>query len=242
MTIEELLVRPAGELAGLVRAGEVSARELVVAALNRADDVNDGIGAFCLLDEEGARAATEEPASDGHRFAGVPTAVKDMADQAGLPCRRGSYAFRDYVASKDAFPVALLRGAGFISIGKTTTPEFGILPTTEPRLTGPTRNPWDTTRTPGGSSGGAAAAVAAGVVPLAHGGDAVIFSRASFIVKSRACVTQKLTPRQVGRFTAAPAAPMAPSPVHCQRDESRNLFSRPDVLLVSRWYAWPFMH
>jgi amidase len=85
--------------------------------------------------------------------------------------RIGSALFKDYVADHDGASIKRLKEAGFIPVGRTTMPEFGILPTTEPRLTGPTRNPWDLSRTPGGSSGGSAAAVAAGIVPLAHGGD-----------------------------------------------------------------------
>ena len=101
----------------------------------------------------------------------MPIAVKDTAPVAGMPYTLGSDAFGDFVPAHDAFVVRRLREAGFVIVGKTNLPEFGILPVTEPRRFGPTRNPWDTERTPGGSSGGAAAAVAAGMVPLAHGSD-----------------------------------------------------------------------
>src|SRR5215203_441409 len=108
---------------------------------------------------------------DPRPFTGVPIAIKDSAPQEGLPMRIGSALFRDHVADHDGASVRRLKEAGFVSVGRTTMPEFGILPTTEPRLTGPTRNPWDLSRTPGGSSGGSASAVAAGIVPLAHGND-----------------------------------------------------------------------
>ena len=90
---------------------------------------------------------------------------------AGMPLTMGSDLFGEFVPGHDAFLVRRLREAGFVIVGKTSMPEMGILPTTEPRRFGPTRNPWDTDRTPGGSSGGAAAAVAAGMVPVAHGND-----------------------------------------------------------------------
>jgi len=171
-TIGDLLVRPALELAGLLRSGQVHARELVEAALHRLEEREGRINAFCFVGAERALATAEGISpGDGRPFAGVPIAIKDGTPQRGLPMRIGSALFEGYVPDHDAASVRRLREAGFVPIGRTTMPEFGILPTTEPRLTGPTRNPWDPTRTPGGSSGGSAAAVAAGVVPLAHGSD-----------------------------------------------------------------------
>jgi amidase len=168
----ELLVRPAGELAALIRAGELSARELTEAALARIDELNGAVNAFAHLDPEGALATADAVAAGDERpFAGVPIAVKDTSAVAGMPLTLGSDAFGDYVPAHDSFVVRRLRAAGFVIVGKTSLPEFGILPVTEPRRFGPTRNPWDLERTPGGSSGGAAAAVAAGMVPLAHGSD-----------------------------------------------------------------------
>ena len=108
---------------------------------------------------------------DPRPFAGVPIAIKDNRPVAGMPITMCSELFGDYVARHDAFLVRRLRDAGFVIVGKTTMPEMGILPTTEPRRFGPTRNPWALDRTPGGSSGGSAAAVAAGMVPIAHGND-----------------------------------------------------------------------
>jgi amidase len=168
----ELLFRPATELANLVRAGELSSRELTEASLERIEALQPELNAFVHLDADGALAAADAvQADDARPFAGVPIAIKDTAAVAGMPYTLGSDAFGDFVPAHDAFVVRRLREAGFVLVGKTNLPEFGILPVTEPRRFGPTRNPWDTERTPGGSSGGAAAAVAAGMVPLAHGSD-----------------------------------------------------------------------
>jgi amidase len=168
----DLLVRPALELAGLLRSGRVHARELVEAALVRLEEQEDRINAFSFIDAERALAAAEKISPDDPRpFAGVPMAIKDGTPERGKPMRIGSTLYRDHVPDHDGASVRRLKEAGFVPVGRTTMPEFGILPTTEPRLGGPTRNPWNTSLTPGGSSGGSAAAVAAGVVPLAHGGD-----------------------------------------------------------------------
>jgi amidase len=101
----------------------------------------------------------------------VPIAVKDNRAVAGLPLSSGSNLFGDFHPSADAFLVTRLRRAGFVIVGKTALPEFGIMSVCEPARGGPTNNPWDLSRTPGGSSGGAAAAVAAGMLPIAHGND-----------------------------------------------------------------------
>jgi amidase len=168
----DLLLRPAGELAALVRGGEMTARELVETAFERIEALQPDLNAFVHLDPEGALVAADAVAAgDGRPFAGVPIAVKDTAAVAGMPLTLGSDLFGDYVPAHDAFVVRRLRAAGFVIVGKTNLPEYGILPVTEPRRFGPTRNPWDLERTPGGSSGGAAAAVASGMVPLAHGSD-----------------------------------------------------------------------
>ena len=166
------MFKPAGELAGLVRGGELSSRELVEDCLQRIEALQPELNAFVHLDPDGALAAADAvSAGDPRPFAGVPIAIKDTAAVAGMPFTMGSDLYGDFVPQHDSFVVRRLRDAGFVLVGKTNMPEFGILPVSEPRRFGPTRNPWDTGRTPGGSSGGAAAATAAGMVPLAHGSD-----------------------------------------------------------------------
>ncbi|MEA2197605.1 MAG: amidase [Solirubrobacteraceae bacterium] len=170
--MSELLFRSVTELAALVRSGEMSARELVAASLERIEESQPRLNAFTHVARESALAAAEAIApGDPRPFAGVPIAIKDNRPVADMPLTMCSDLFGDFVPRHDAFCVRRLREAGFVIVGKTALPEMGILPTTESRRFGPTRNPWDTDRTPGGSSGGSAAAVAAGLVPIAHGND-----------------------------------------------------------------------
>jgi amidase len=170
--MSDLLFRPSGELAALIRSGELSARELVEASLARIDELQPTVNAFTHVAHESALASADQVGpGDPRPFAGVPIAVKDNRAVAGMPITMCSDLFGDLVPRHDAFLVRRLRDAGFVIVGKTTLPEMGILPTTESRRFGPTRNPWALDRTPGGSSGGSAAAVAAGMVPLAHGND-----------------------------------------------------------------------
>ena len=170
--MSELLFKPAIELATLVHTGQVSSTELVTAALERIERLQPTINAFMYIDADGALATAGSIDRDDPRpFAGVPIAIKDTTAVAGMPFTMGSDLFGDFVPGHDSFATRRIRDAGFVIVGKTNLPEFGILPVTEPRRYGPTRNPWDTDRTPGGSSGGAAAAVAGGMVPLAHGSD-----------------------------------------------------------------------
>src|SRR5579871_6692306 len=169
---DDLMFRPAGELAELVRTGALSARELVAESLTRIELLEPRIGAFVQVDHHGALAAADAIApGDPRPFAGVPIAVKNNRAVNGLRLTNACLLMRDFVPRYDHSVVARLRAAGFVIVGTTNMPEYGILPVTEPRLHGPTRNPWDPQRTPGGSSGGAGAAVAAGMVPLAHGND-----------------------------------------------------------------------
>jgi amidase len=166
------MFRAAGELAALVRSGQLSARELVSACLARIDELEPQINAFTHVGYESALASAGEiHPGDPRPFAGVPIAVKDNRPVKGMPLTMCSELYGDFIPRHDAFLVRRLRDAGFVIVGKTALSEMGILPTTESRRFGPTRNPWALDRTPGGSSGGAAAAVAAGMVPLAHGND-----------------------------------------------------------------------
>jgi amidase len=172
MSATDLMLKPVPELAALVRGGEISAREVVSAALTRIDDLDDRINAFVEVDAERALEAADaiEP-GDERPFAGVPIAIKTNVPVSGMCMNFGSRFLQGHRPGHNAYLVRRLREAGFIVVGTTNMPEFGILPTTEPRHSGPTRNPWDLDRTPGGSSGGSAAAVAAGMLPVAHGND-----------------------------------------------------------------------
>ncbi|HKW87538.1 MAG TPA: amidase [Candidatus Acidoferrales bacterium] len=158
--------------AELVRRKEVRPIELVEAAIARIERVNSQLNAVILpLYEDARRSAPAETLPDGP-FRGVPFLLKDLlASYAGARMTGGSAFTREYVAPHDCELVRRLKRAGLIIAGKTNTPELGILPTTEPRLFGATRNPWNVARTTGGSSGGSAAAVAAGLVPAAHAND-----------------------------------------------------------------------
>jgi amidase len=167
----ELLSKPADELAGLVRAGGCSPRELAEASLARIDAADRQVGAFSDVDADRTLAEADAVRPGEQPFAGVPIAIKANVPVEGRCFDYGSACLDGNRAAHDAYLVSRLRRAGFVIAGMTKLPEFGILPTTEPRHGGPARNPWDLGRTPGGSSGGAAAAVSAGMVPLAHGND-----------------------------------------------------------------------
>ncbi|MFQ5899590.1 MAG: amidase [Candidatus Methylomirabilia bacterium] len=157
--------------AELVRRKEVKAIELVEAAIDRIECLNPTLNAVVTPMYELARKAVSSPLPDGP-FAGVPFLLKDLAaEYAGVRLTEGSAFLADHISDHDSELVRRHRRAGLIVAGKTNTPEFGILPTAEPRLFGASRNPWDTSRTTGGSSGGSAAAVAAGLVPMAHAND-----------------------------------------------------------------------
>jgi amidase len=200
--VSELLRRPAVELAALVRTGEISARELVDASLDAIDRRDGVINAFTYVDPDGARAtANNIGPGDERPFAGVPLAIKDNRAVAGMPITMASDLYADVVPERDAFLVARLRAAGFVFVGRTNMPENGILPTTEPRRFGPTANPWDLGRTPGGSSGGSAAAVAAGMVPIAHGND----GGGSIRIPAACCGVVGLKPAR-GRVSVGPDA------------------------------------
>ncbi|MEV7523520.1 amidase family protein [Streptomyces sp. NPDC091371] len=157
-------------LAQLVAAGEVSPSELLEVAIDRAEAVNGRLNAIVRPMHELARERAKEPLTGP--FAGVPFLIKDlMQDYAGLPTGGGNRALRHHAVAEHSAVVSRWLDAGLVVFGKTNTPEFGSKGITEPEVNGPTRNPWDLTRTPGGSSGGSAAAVAAGIVPVAGAND-----------------------------------------------------------------------
>ena len=167
----EYLEHDAIGLAGLVRDKHVTAEELVEAALARIQEVDPAVNAVVHLAADEARRQAADHSGAGP-FAGVPFLIKDLhASVAGAPITHGSRAMERHTSEHDSELVARYRDAGLISMGKTNTPEFGLAPTTEPELHGPTHNPWMHGYTSGGSSGGSAAAVAAGMVPMAHASD-----------------------------------------------------------------------
>ena len=168
---DDLAFLDATAQAELVRRKEVQAIELVEAAIERIERLNPELNAVVTKMYEQAHAVATGELPDGP-FAGVPFLLKDLgAPYDGVRMTLGTNLLRDFVPSHDSEFVARLKRAGLIILGKSNTPEFGLLPTTEPHLFGPCRNPWDTNRTTGGSSGGSAAAVAAGLVPMAHAND-----------------------------------------------------------------------
>jgi aspartyl-tRNA(Asn)/glutamyl-tRNA(Gln) amidotransferase subunit A len=170
--------RDATALAEALDRREVTPRDLLELSLARLEALEPKLNAFTHVDRPGARAAAEAATARqaaGARLGpldGIPVSVKDNLFVAGMPARWGSLLFRDHVPARDDICVERLRAAGAVIIGKTTTPEFALMGRTESRLSGITRNPWDLSLTPGGSSGGAVASVAAGITTLAVGTDA----------------------------------------------------------------------
>jgi amidase len=161
--------------AALVKSGAVSPTELLEAAIARIEALNGSVNAVTFLqyDEARKQAQRARPPQQiaDQPFAGVPFLIKDLSAMRNAPVTYGSRLFANNIAWHNEAIVARALKAGFIIVGKTNTAEFGLLPTTEPLLFGPTRNPWNLDHSAGGSSGGAAAAVASGMVPVAQGGD-----------------------------------------------------------------------
>lgn len=158
-------------LAELVRAGEVTPLELVESAIEASARINPALNAICHDLSERARTAAKRAPTSGP-FAGVPFLLKDIgAQMQDTPHECGSRYLEGVVSTHDSTLTTRFHATGLITFGKTATPEFGAQLTTEPVLTGITRNPWNLDVTPGGSSGGSAAAVAAGIVPIAHAND-----------------------------------------------------------------------
>jgi amidase len=198
---DELAALDATAQAALVRQGELTPGELVDAAIVRIERVNPALNAVIHPRFERARAEASEAAPGP--FRGVPIVVKDLdGSLAGEPLHLGNRLLRDldHRGDHDSFLFTKLRAAGFVVVGKTNAPEFGLLPTTEPLAHGPTRNPWDPERSPGGSSGGTGAAVAAGMVPVGHAGD----GGGSIRIPASACGLVGLKPSR-GRVSLGPA-------------------------------------
>ena len=177
---DELIDYDAIALGELIRKGEIRATELLEITVQRIDRINPNLNAVIHTMYDQAReiaenwdSETAEQKLSGSLFHGVPFLLKDLiVEYKGAPFHEGSAAIKGYVSKLDSELVKRQKASGLIVIGKTNTPEFGLLPTTEPALYGATVNPWDPSLTTGGSSGGSSAAVAAGIVPMAHGSDA----------------------------------------------------------------------
>lgn len=228
----DLLFRPAIELAEGVRKGDYSARELTELALARIDDLDPELNAFIMTDAEKALAAADAIAPGDERpFAGVPTAIKDIGAMVeGYPFTCGSGIFGAFVAPFDSNVAARIKGAGFVITGKTNLPECGILPVSESKRYGAARNPYDKSRTPGGSSGGAAAAVASGMLPVAHGSDGA----GSLRIPAACCGLVGLKPAR-NRISSAPV--LAESPMVTEGFITRSVADAAATLDVLAGYV-----
>ena len=223
---EDLMFLSVTELAASVRAGDVSARELVETSLEAIERLNGELNAVVTRCDERALAEADTVQSgDDRPLAGVPIVIKDLvALTEGVRTTMGMAAMEEWVPSADSALVRRLRDAGAIVVGKTNTPEMGILPVTEPQRFGPARNPWDTGRTTGGSSGGSAAAVASGMVPVAHGND----GGGSIRIPASCCGLVGLKPSR-GRVSLAPEFSEFAGAVAIEGCLSRNV---PDTAVV----------
>jgi amidase len=206
MKLDEYASHDGLGLAALVRAGEVSSAELAETAQRAIDAVNPTLNAVIAATPQAMREA--DPTTVGAPFHGVPFLIKDLVMHAqGVPCDMGSRLVHEsFVSPHDTDLMRRFKAAGLVTLGRTNTPELGFSITTEPLLYGPTRNPWDTTRSPGGSSGGSAAAVAAGIVPVAHAND----GGGSIRIPASCCGLVGLKPTR-GR---TPAGPEVSQPLH----------------------------
>ncbi|MCP4752344.1 MAG: amidase [Proteobacteria bacterium] len=186
-------------LAELVRTGETSALELLEEAIERVEALNPQLNAVVCKMYDQARKSIKAGLPDGP-LKGVPFLLKDLgANYQGVPTSSGSQLFADFIPDHDSEIVVRYKNAGLVIFGKTNTPEFGLTITTEPRLFGPCRNPWNLGRTSGGSSGGAAAAVASRMVPVAHASD----GGGSIRIPASCCGLFGLKPTR-GRVPAGP--------------------------------------
>ena len=202
-TLDDLAALDANAQAELVRSGQVSATELVSAAIDAAQRVNPSINGIIHPRYERALAEAQQvSANDAAPFAGVPMVVKDLGcTMGGEPLHQGSRALKNihYLAPHDSALYRRFRAAGFIAIGRTNTPEWGSTVTTEPVSYGPSRNPWNTDHSTGGSSGGSAAVVGAGIVAVGHAND----GGGSIRVPASECGLVGLKPTR-GRVSQAP--------------------------------------
>ncbi len=213
-TDRALWAHGAGELAALIASGQVSARTVVEAHLDRIAEVNPIVNAVTRVMADAALAAADRVDAGvraGERvgpLAGVPFTIKENLDVEGLPTTDGIVAFRDRIAAADAPSVSQLRGAGAIPLARTNMPDFGMRWHTDNALFGATRNPWDASLSPGGSSGGEAVALATGMSPLGLGND----YGGSIRLPSTAAGTVGLRPTAGRVAMATTTNPVPPTP------------------------------
>jgi Asp-tRNA(Asn)/Glu-tRNA(Gln) amidotransferase A subunit family amidase len=201
MRFEEYRKHDAISLAGLVAKREVDAREVLETAIARAEQINPAINAIVHTQYNQARQAVAAGFPDGP-LKGVPYLIKDLGFfQTGEPATFGSSLFKNFVADHDSAYVTRCKKSGLVFMGRSSSPEFGLNPNTEPRLYGSCHNPWNLEYSPGGSSGGAAAAVSAGILPVAHATD----GGGSIRIPAAQCGLFGLKPSR-GRVSMAPDA------------------------------------
>ncbi len=201
MRFDEYRRQDATALASLIAKKEVSAKEVLEAAITRAEQVNPAINAIVHKQYDRARSAVAQGLPSG-LLSGVPFLIKDLGFfENGEPATLGSSLFKDFVADHDSAYVARCKRAGLVIMGRSSSPEFGLNPNTEPRLYGSCRNPWNLEHSTGGSSGGAAAAVIAGVLPAAHATD----GGGSIRIPAAQCGLFGLKPSR-GRMSLSPDA------------------------------------
>ena len=203
--MSDLAYTSATEQARMVRDGEISPVELTEMYLTRIEKIDPEINSFVTvtpdlaLEQAKVAEAAVAAGDDLAPFHGVPIGIKDLMETKGVRTTFSCKALAEYVPDEDDHVVTKIKEAGFISLGKTNTSEFGSIPVTESDLNGACRNPWDTDRTAGGSSGGAAAAVAAGLLPVAHAAD----GGGSVRIPSSCCHLFGMKPSR-GRISAGP--------------------------------------
>ena len=201
MKFEEYRKHDATSLAALIANREVSGEEVLEAAIARAERINPVINAIVHKQYEQARKAVVAGLLEGP-LKGVPYLIKDLGFfESGEPATFGSSLFKDFIADHETAYVTRCKKAGLVFMGRSSSPEFGLNPNTEPRLYGSCHNPWNLEYSPGGSSGGAAAAVSAGILPVAHATD----GGGSIRIPAAQCGLFGLKPSR-GRVSMAPDA------------------------------------
>jgi amidase len=241
--MDELLDLDATAQGEHLRRGDISAVELIDAAIARVEKMNGRLNAVIAPAFERAREAAKNTTLPGP-FGAVPFLMKDLGGQeANAPYCAGMRFLRDagWVEKRDSFLTLRFRDAGLISLGRTNTPELGLMPTTEPASFGPTRNPWNLDHSAGGSSGGAAAAVAAGLVPLAHASD----GGGSIRIPASSCGLIGLKPTR-GRNSFGPGLGERWNGFSCEfvvsrsvRDSARLLDATAEPMPGDPYYAAP---